>query len=532
MLGKSTWTRRNILKTLVLGTGMATLPATCTARISDNIPVECPTIAQPPSNNSSRRPNVIVFYLDDLDEDEIAVTRGKVLTPNIDCLAKGGMQFKRAYITSPVCTPSRYSLLTGEFASRSRALRQHTGPVSVQWNTPLIAGDSTIASVLKQNGYTTGMVGKWHLGESPTGKSQPFELSVQAKAVDPSVLATLRDAYDQMRQVVKDYFGFDYVESFYAENIDVMHKKWGMPKALNFHNMEWITQGALNFIEQSKDKPFFLYFATTLPHSPNMLKSLKGDPRVTPIGFLDQAPQVQPSRRSIFQRVKQAGLSREAAPFTWLDDGVGAVLNKLDELGLAEDTVVFFLSDHQSGGKFTLYEAGTKIPCFLNWRRKIPAGSQCDSLVANIDVAPTIFDICDVTPPEDFVLDGKSWRPLFQSEQASWRDSLLLEIGYARGVVTKDWKYIAVRYPEEIQRVVDASDRQNFGWDGQTKIRYSVNQRFPGYFDYDQLYDLITDPQEQKNLAKVSEYKVTLQDMQFLLKEHLQALPHPFGEFK
>jgi arylsulfatase A-like enzyme len=526
MANRKLLTRREFLTIFGLGSGASILANSCSRHSSEFVSVSCPEFTPGSITSSEKQPNIILFYLDDLDEDELAVTQGNVLTPHIDCLANGGIQFDRAYVTSPVCTPSRYSLLTGQFASRCRFLQQrfeNSKRANITWNTKLLPGDMTIANILQRNGYTTGMVGKWHLGKNPEQYEQ-FELPKKAHLNDPNVISILENAYNEMRQDVRDNYGFDYVESFYAENIDGMHKSWGMPKELNFHNTEWITQGALNFIEKSKDQPFFLYFATTLPHSPNLLKALKANSRVTPAGMLDRKPQVQPSRASVFQRVREAGLPEEAAPFTWLDDSIGAVIAKLSELGLGDNTAIFFLSDHQSKGKFTLYEAGAKVPCFLNWKGKVQSGSHSNKLVANIDVAPTILDISNIQSPANITIDGQSWLPILNASESQWRDSLLMEIGYARGIVTNDWKYISVRYPKDIQLEINAKGHQVLGWDGAEGVRYSVDKNFPGYFDNDQLYNLESDPDEQKNLAKSPDYKDLLKNMQSLLDEYQKAL--------
>ncbi len=531
------WSRRDFCKSLGLSAVITTLAPACRriftgkkslacshlTELTGNGPIPCSQPLLLSDGISAERPNVILFYIDDLDDSELSVTRGRVMTPNIDCLAQNGMQFLRAYTTSPVCTPSRYSLLTGQYASRCRKLKQDLGdePANVQWNTMFTPGDLTVANVLKLKGYTTGMVGKWHLD----GGIKTAKLSPSAKSDDPATLALIREAYDESRQVIKDNYGFDYVESFYQQNIDGMVKGGHLPASFNFHNMEWITQGALDFIEQNKERPFFLYFATTLPHVPDMLKSLKANPRITPIGMLKEPLKSQPSRKSVLERTKQAGLPEEAAPYTWLDDGVGAVLAKLDELGLTKDTIIFFLSDHQNGGKFTLYEAGAKIPCFIRWPQKIAPESRYSKIVANIDIAPTIFDICGAERPINMVMDGKSLLPILTNEDDSaLHESLLMEIGYARGVVNQDWKYISVSYPEDIQQRSGTDSQQPLSWDGKTEVRYKSDKCFPGYFDQEQLYSLNKDSREQNNLASVASYKDKVEEMRDLLKKHLQTL--------
>jgi arylsulfatase A-like enzyme len=180
----------------------------------------------------------------------------------------------------------------------------------------------------------------------------------------------------------------------------------------------------------------------------------------------------------------------------------------------------------------TCYE-GARIPCLVRWPGVTAPGSRCDALAANIDLAPTFWEAAGAVRPADTVIDGRSFAPLLRgSTPDDWRDELLLQICYANGVVTQDWKYIALRYPDDIQREVDAGDRRSFAWDGTENVRYRAPERFPGYFDYDQLYSLAEDPLEQHNLAADPGYAGRLAEMQDRLRMLLAPLPHSFGEFK
>jgi arylsulfatase A-like enzyme len=351
-----------------------------------------------------RKPNVVIIYTDDHNFGHIGAFGGRVLTPNLDRIVNEGARFNRYYVSSPVCTPSRYSLLTGRYAIRSVYLQktQPTDqPAYIRWNTFLSKEEKTMAHLFREAGYATGMVGKYHLGGEfgYLGGDESYD--------DPVVRDTLAAIYRRWQQHVRDVAGFDYVESLYGNNLHII----GVPKSMQFHNMEWITKGAIDFIDQYRERPFFLYMATTLPHVPGPLESLKADPRITAAGMLEEPiTGVQPSRESVLERTRAAGIPDENAPLTWLDDGMGAVLDRLDKHGLMENTIIVFASDHQSPrGKMTCYEDAANAPAAIMWQGKIRPGQVHDALVSNVDIVPTLLELAGIERPADYRTDGKSW---------------------------------------------------------------------------------------------------------------------------
>lgn len=486
--------------------------------------------------DEARRPNVLVIYTDDQDNSEVACYGGDVSTPHLDRLAAEGMRFTRYYPSSPLCTPSRYSVLTGRYASRSPWLQAYypvTAPPVIRWNTSFVPGETTIATLLKEQGYATGMVGKWH-----NGLPLLETVSPSADPRDPQIAARIRENYRRVQDRIRQTAGFDYVESIYGDNL-----LWlPLPTSLQYHNQEWVTHGAIRFIEQNAARPFFLYVSTTIPHGPGALASLKADPRMTPAGILDEAPDVQPSRSDVLRRAEQAGYRKDDyrksgwAGIAWLDDGVGALLAKLDELGLADNTLVIFASDHARRGKMTCY-AGP-VPCIVRWNGHVQAGVVCDELISNIDVVPTVLKACRVPPPREPVIDGRSWLPLLRDPETAWRDSLFLEITSTRGVVTKNWNYVAIRYAPGIQALITPTNRREFNQEGSLyaegsphHVRYKADQLFPGYYDDDQLYDLTEDSKQQHNLAGDPQHAGVLQEMKRRMRDYCLKLPHEFGEF-
>ncbi len=491
------------------------------------------------ASGAAARPNVVLIYTDDHDLSEIGCYGGKVLTPHMDGLARDGTRFTRFYAASAVCSPSRYNALTGRFASRSVSQQKKTpvtGPVNIGWEAGLYDERdqrTCLACALKEAGYATGMVGKWHQGfEGPLKKFNQDE-----DPAAPKVREKLEDNYARLIRSVQAC-GFDYAAALYHGNVGDAAKgaKHWLPKPLQVHNMEWVTEGALRFIEENKGRPFFLYMAPTLVHGPSPLKSLAdADPRATPRGYLDKVPEVQPTRADVLRRVREAGLDPKEAGSTWLDDGVGAVLKRLDELGLAKNTLVLLAGDNGNVAKFTCYDGGARMPFVARWPGVVPAGRVSDALVSNIDFAPTILELCGAKPAAATPCDGQSIALALRGDSGYRRDSLMLEITTERAVVSRDGlKYIAVRYTPEILEQAKAGKRFNH-WcqplESATHT-YGADTQYPAYFDDDQLYDLTADPKEQRNLARDPAQAARLEALRAELRAYSQRLPHPFGEFK
>ncbi len=557
---------------------------------------------------AEKRPNIVLMYVDDLDFDQVSIyetekfpsyTGAKVtgnlkalnpitanqngrflkvgemswykdarmLTPNIQELADEGVRLDRFYLTSSTCTPSRYSLLTGRYASRSPALLEEFPPDTtpiIAWNSHLMEAEGNVARDLKAAGYKTGLVGKWHVSgydidgvdfrsgfrshhkkAGTGGNLRPFQLVASyfpptVDYGDPEVDFETKRIYNAMREKVLKVSGFDVVDRLYFANYGGLP----VPEHMKVHNLEWQTEGALEFIEQNKDNPFFLYFSITAPHGQYFEDWMQKDWRATPAGMLTERPKGMPSRESVRQRVLAAGIPLQNSMSTWIDDSLGALLSKLDETGLADNTIVLFLSDHQSRGKLTVHE-GHRAPGIVRWPGHIQSGSVEERIVSNIDLRPTLLEAAGAQLPADTV-DGKSWLSMLGNKDADWRDSLLLETSYSRAVVSKDWKYIANRPPQDVLDKMEADRvaaererrRRHVGWSGRTTpaasgmgVRFNADQDFPAYFDTDQLYNLTDDVFEQRNLYGSPEHREKAEQLKQMLDQQLKPLPHAFGEF-
>jgi arylsulfatase A-like enzyme len=503
------------------------------------------------SVKAEKQPNIVVIYVDDLDNDELHVLgNDQLLTPHIDQLARDGMIFRNGYVTSTVCTPSRFGVLTGNYASRSVPLQTVPtsswrnrnyppgGPGNIHFNAILAPGQKTVANYMQKAGYVTGLVGKWHLGRGSKGYAEKkFWLPKEIGPESPEGQQRMRDFYNDNRNYVKAHYGFDYVDGFYENNARALQ---GYPKEYKEHNPEWMTARAREFIDANKDQPFFLYYALTLPHGEgnSLIDTIKkADPFLTPAGRLAERPDSgMPPRKTIFQRLEKENLPEVSCGMLWVDDAVGSLLAKLEGSGVADNTVIFFISDHGNYAKEALYDGGARIPYFVKWPGVVAPGSESDQIVANIDVAPTSTELAGLTVPSD-TFDGVSILPILKGSDQPVRDRLLLEVGYGRALVSKDWKYIALRFPEfELPEIEKQGGLSNVNYNADSasaNFRIAGTKYYPNhYYDFDQLYDRRKDPGEQTNLADNPEYSGQLKIMRRQMREELEKLPHTFGDIK
>lgn len=496
------------------------------------------------------KPNIIFIITDDQSWDSIGFMGGKVHTPRIDRMARDGLFMSDFNVTSTVCSPSRYSFLTGRYAGRcegERFLREHPPGDQTQVENigELERHRWNLAKVLQKNGYKTGFVGKSHLinHEWINGNWAKAGLETYAQDADPrdpEVNGKMQRNHRKWCEAIKPY-GFDFVDGVYCANLEELRNN-----ALNVHNLDWTVDKAFRFLDTFKGEPFFLYFSTTLHHGPAPWAnrfSLHADPRMTGEGFVAEGFDVLPSREDVLKRNRQAGFKDNKAFALWLDDGVGAIIDKVKQLGLERQTLIMFVSDHGSyrHGKTTLHEYGMRVPMLCQWTGAIQAGSKYDGITANIDLAPTIMDLCDIQAPADYRIDGVSFKEVLFGSQKPIRNVLFGEMGHARGVKTKAWKYIAIRYPKELQRRIDRGMKfEPFFKDDPKLARpyLTRNQHLghfaskvnPHYFEADQLYDLRTDPEENDNVFQ--QHPEVVRHMQKQLALVLKQFENrPFGEF-
>ena len=488
----------------------------------------------------AERPNIIMFLIDDQNPSSIAAFGGDTYTPNLNRMADEGMKFTRAYVSSSVCTPSRYTFLTGRFAgnSHSKLYAEAVGGKENQgdpnFNVALERDKMNVGNVLREAGYATGFVGKFHLTSSLDfpefykGKNRWADVPKDASP-GPETSAQFKHNERLMRRYL-EMLGFSWAKNVYQENI---HSPYAM------HNPEWTTVAALEFIEENKDGPFYLHLCSTLLHGPDKSWRKSMDhPLITGEGEVESLPEVMTPRAELLKTIAEKGFDPDSqvAGEAWIDDSLGAILRKLKELGIDDNTLVIFAPDHGRDAKASVFShGGCHVPMIMRWPKGIAAGHVCEELVQNIDFVPTFFELAQAEKPTSYRIDGRTLTPLFKNGRVEdWRDHLYLEMGAARATVTKDWSYIAVRHTKEQIAAIKKASPQNLpksmSYIGRLGIGVRGADR-PGFFDEDQLYDLTKDPKERKNLAYEKTHATRVKKMQSLLQRDLEVIGRPFGEF-
>lgn len=535
------------------------------------------------------KPNIIFIIADDMYpymfnniNDSTTVDWKPNLTPAIDRLASEGVWLENMKVVSPVCTPSRYNCLTGTYASRAtnkafvNTTNNNDGQKVVQWNSFIVPGrEKTMGTYFKELGYTTGFVGKNHIVESVSQMGETAKPDLNADPRDPKVIEALEVRYTGLQEDIKKC-GFDYADGLYHNNPD-----WSGIKALTSHNLDWITEKGMQFIDNNKKEPFMLYFASTIPHGPkNPIKSWRSDRRITPKGILETAPTVLPQYErklsdklnkrisddpglessvrnfvSIDRRIKENGLRGvNKSNLLWLDDCIGALFKKLEEVEVLDNTIIVFFNDHGQELKGTLYEGGINSQAFIWKKGGFKVGNTLSTTVSNVDFLPTLLDFAgDTKNLKKF--DGYSFKDALEGDNYSERASTYFELGYARAIVKDGFKYYAVRYPEwamnlsynERKAMLDRANKfkSTFGRPllkadpmdpyghlvmvpGGEHAEQAAYNSMPNYFDSDQLYDLKNDPEERHNLINDPRYFNKFVELKSELTLKLEALSDNF----
>lgn len=429
------------------------------------------------SEKETPPPNIIYILADDLGYGDIGpYGQQKILTPNIDALARSGMIFTQHYSGSPVCAPSRYMLMTGKHPGhayiRGNDEWGHRGEVwnyakavedpNLEGQRPMPAETPTIARVLQDAGYKTGMIGKWGLG-APLSDAVPntmgfdffygYNCQRQAHNLYPRHLWKNREKVWLDNEVVPPGTKLaDSADLYARESYDLFYQKEYAPELMHGE--------ALNFMRENKESPFFLYYATPIPHLPLQVPEEYVMKYVEILG--DEEP--YDGKRGYFpHRYPNAAY---AAMISYFDMQVGELISELKSLGLYENTLVILTSDNgptytggvdaeyfNSGGIFPdtlgrtkgfVYEGGIRVPMIASWPDKIKAGTTTEHISAFWDVMPTLADLVGGQAPEG--IDGVSFLPTLVNEgMQQEREYLYWEIPEYRGqqaVRMGQWKGI------------------------------------------------------------------------------------------
>jgi arylsulfatase A-like enzyme len=482
------------------------------------------------------RPNIVLILADDTEPGALGCHGGPIPTPHIDRLAREGVDFTRHFCASSVSQPSRYSYFTGHYAGRCpdpvyRENHPESDVYSVEFNVYINERIPNLASILRDAGYRTGMAGKCHMSHMPASVHDSG-IAPDADPDDPQVNIALADRQQRLNASVRQACGFDYAEGIL----------WGNNarkplKIHDAHHCEWQTQAALDFLDTcSAEQPFFLHYASTLMHGPDLMDTVRRDARYTPGGKLDRVPDCIGPREQLPQRAEAAGLpaDNDTCSYLWLDDQVGAILDRLEQIGALDNTLVIFAADHgNEPGKSTCHEYGSRIPMLMRLPGRLPAGRACDAMTQNIDLLPTVLDLLNLDAPDHAMIDGRSVLPVVDDPEADWRDHVFLENGYLRAVRTDRHKYIAFRYPEhQLRKMRDgALDHAPTHYGKPPATMCAIALDWFGrdlYFAPDQLYDLFAEDEERTNLAADPAHADLLTEMKQRLAAHTASFDHPY----
>ena len=356
--------------------------------------------------NKKQVPNFVFILADDLGYSQVGCYGSTYYQPpNLDKLAEQGMRFTNAYAACPVCSPTRASIMTGKYPARLHLTdfiagnNKDTYPLSQpDWQKFLPLEEVTFAEILKESGYNTALFGKWHLSKEkmPPG-SFPYNPDKQ---------------------------GFD--ESFVTyKPSGGMTQPW-QDAEIDAHNVDTITNLAINFLERNKSNPFFLFVSHNTIHDPLKEKA------ETIQKYENQKASDEPENHPIV-----------AAMIERLDNSCGTIIDKINELGLDKNTVVIFFGDNGGrdkyakqtpfrAGKGWLYEGGIREPLIIKWKDKVSPGTISEALIRSVDFLPTFLEMAGGNKtPEN--IDGKSFLPVLENNQVENHNSLFWHYPHYHG---------------------------------------------------------------------------------------------------
>ncbi|MEX2591795.1 MAG: arylsulfatase [Anditalea sp.] len=459
-------------------------------------------------NSSENQPNIVIIYLDDLGYGDVgAYGATEINTPNMDKLAEGGLRFTNGYASSATCTPSRYAILTGVYPWRNKDAKILPGTAPLLIDTDQL----TLPGMLKEEGYHTGVVGKWHLGlgdgqmdwnkrVSPGPNEVGFDYAYIMAATQDRVPTVYLEDGKVVGLDPSDPIEVDYQKNFEGEptgkdNPEMLKMKWhhghnnsivnGIPRIgymKGGKQAQWVDEDmadtflarAQQYVRKHKEDPFFLYYALQQPHVPR-----------TPHPRFEG----------------KSGMGPRGDAIVEADWCIGELMNTLDEEGVLENTLIIFTSDNGPvvndgyyddaveklgshtpwgplrGGKYSLFEAGTRIPFITYWQGKISPGVS-DAMVCQMDL---LSSLAALVGSEAKGIDSEDLLKAFMGESTIGRESLILEATSRTALRRGDWIMIPPY--------------------GGPEVNKNVNIELGNAKEY-QLYNLSDDIGQQKNLAK------------------------------
>ncbi len=431
---------------------------------------------RPLVKDGAKRPNVVLIMTDDQGYGDLGIKGNPLIfTPNIDAMAARSAEMTNFYV-SPVCAPTRACLMTGRYNYRTRCIDTYIGRAMMD------PEEVTVAEVLRDAGYATGIFGKWHLGDNHPMRPQDqgFEEALVHRGGGIGQPSDPPEGERKYTNPVLFHNGCEVQPKGYCTDI--------------------YFESACDWIEKCRDdkRSFFAYIPTNAPHGPlhdvpqKLLEKYSGMD-------LSNSRFPQEVGHALPEKSNTDSVARIFSMITNIDENVGRLFAKLEELDITRDTIVIFMTDNgpntrryvagMRGCKSEVYEGGIRSPFFMRWPGRLEAGCSSGTPAAHIDVMPTILDACGVEAPGKIALDGRSFLPLLEgraagkSEAAVWPDRTLV-IQSHRGDVPVKYHHFAAR-----SRRWKLLHPSGFGHDS-----FSGEPKF-------ELYDMDNDPLETRDLA-------------------------------
>lgn len=404
-----------------------------------------------------QKPNIILIITDDQGYGDIGYNGNPhIKTPNLDLLATNSMRFNNFYV-SPVCAPTRSSLLTGRYSLRTGVTDTYNGGAMMSND------ETTLAEILKENNYQTGIFGKWHLGDN-----YPFRPTDQGFHES---LIHLSGGIGQVGDFTNYYKGNrSYFDPILWHNNE--------QKKYEGYCSDIFTDEAIKFIEENKSNQFFCYLSFNAPHTPLQV----------PDKYYDLYKNVDPSVISESEKISMTeknvlDAKRIYGMVTNIDDNVGKLVSKLKELNIDKNTILIFMTDNGPqqfryvsnlrGLKSSVYNGGIKVPFYLSYPKIHDVGLDLDNFSAHIDVLPSLLDLCDIETPKNIKIDGKNFLNKSTEERSFF-------------------SYWTRKSPELYQNM--SLNKGNYKLVGNTNYDSPI-ERF-------ELFDIDNDPYEMENLIE------------------------------
>ncbi|MGB3586961.1 MAG: arylsulfatase [Tunicatimonas sp.] len=424
----------------------------------------CYFLAQISFAQTSDQPNVLLIITDDQGYGDLGFTGNPhIKTPVLDQFAEESIRLTNFYV-SPVCAPTRSSLMTGRYSLRTGVHDTYNGGAT------MASSEVTIAEMLQQADYRTGIFGKWHLGDNYP--SRPID-----QGFDESVIH-LAGGMGQ----VGDFTNYFQKDSSYFDPV-LWHN--GEQRSYQGYCSDIFAEQAIEFIQNNQSSPFFCYLSFNAPHTPLQVpdKYYQMYQDIDPAAGFDEAmPFPEMSEKDKEDARKVYGM------VTNIDDNLGRVFSTLDELDITDNTIVIFMTDNgpqqwryvagMRGRKGSVFRGGVRVPLFMRYPAQFPKSRNIVTPTVHMDVLPTLADLCGAQLPMNRKIDGKSWLPLLRGNEVSWADRSL-------------FFYWTRKYPELYQNI--ALQQGDYKLVGQT----SYDAELTNF----ELFNLTNDPYEQQNLV-------------------------------